>query len=71
MWRNMFMDIFVEQIVKKKMESKEKIMAVGIAVAAVVVCFFVFPVFDGVYPSSGGGRYFWRLLAYHQYEPGI
>ena len=36
------MDIFVEQIVKKKMESKEKIMAVGIAVAAVVVCFFIF-----------------------------
>ena len=36
------MDLFVEQIVKKKMESKEKIMAVGIAVAAVVVCFFIF-----------------------------
>ena len=36
------MDVFVEQIVKKRMESKEKILAVGIALAAVVVSFVIF-----------------------------
>ncbi|MCI9273964.1 MAG: hypothetical protein HFE39_08435 [Clostridiales bacterium] len=36
------MDVFVEQIVKKKMESKEKLTAVGIAVAALALCCVIF-----------------------------
>lgn len=36
------MDIFVEQIVKKRMESKEKLMAGGIIVAAIILSCVIF-----------------------------